>query len=221
MDDKQNLSDKLLQINESYEPDPNLASRAIEKINQREATVTFKRPAYKWVWYSLCGFLLIALVVFLSVYLTKNYFKLTIYSADKIELEKINEMENFCIENNLSFRYFKNEGAINSIAKIKDTGAFAYITQSFDDIGEAGFDKIELKIVLIKKAEFEFYNYYISLLNSIIVSDVKVQYSAYEDINLTKLYAKFEFEENLYFLEIHTRDSGTAVLEKYIYKLLN
>lgn len=221
MDDKQNLSDKLLQINESYEPDPNLASRAIEKINQREATVMFKRPAYKWVWYSMCGFLLIVIVVFLSVYLTKNYFKLTIYSADKIELEKINEMENFCIENNLSFRYFKNEGAINSIAKIKGTGAFAYITQSFDDIGEAGFDKIELNVVLLQNAEFEFYSSFKELSAEITYFNICVSYSIYDQIDGSNIYAKFIFKDLQYFLEIHTRDSGTAVLEKYIYKLLN
>ena len=44
MEENQDLFEKLRQIRDSYDPDPDLANRVIEKINQREATVAFKKP---------------------------------------------------------------------------------------------------------------------------------------------------------------------------------
>ena len=72
MEDKQDLFDKLMQIKDSYEPDPDLAKKVLEKINQRESTVAFKEPAPKWFWFALVGILVAAAVVFLSVYLTRT-----------------------------------------------------------------------------------------------------------------------------------------------------
>lgn len=223
MEDEQDLFDKLIQIKDSYEPDPDLANKVIERINQREATVAFKEPAPKWFWFALVGILVAAAVVFLSVYLTRTTdIKITIYSAEQIEVEEIDNLENFISDNNLDLKLFKDKYAINSIAKIKDTGAFAYVTQSFDDIGETGFDSIELKVVLLQNAEFEFFTSYSSLNHTTLMANINIQYSIFDDnMNNNRLCAKFNFEEKTYFLEIRTNDSETAVLEKYINQLLN
>lgn len=222
MEDKQDLFDKLMQIKDSYEPDPDLAKKVLEKINQRESTVAFKKPAPKWFWFALVSILVATAVVFLSVYLTRTTdIKITIYSAEQIEVEEIDNLDDFISDNNLELKLFKDKYAINSIATIKDAGTFAYIIQSFDDIGETGFDSIELKVVLLQNSEFEFHNNYKSLEETVFISDIEVHFAYLNYINDKKLYATFIFDNNSYFLEIRTNDSGTAVLEKYINQLLN
>lgn len=222
MEDKQDLFDKLIQIKDSYEPDPDLAKKVLEKINQRESTVAFKEPAPKWFWFALVGILVATAVVFMSVYLTRTTdIKITIYSAEQIEVEEIDNLDSFISDNNLNLKCFKDKYAINSIAKIKDTGEFAYVTQTFDDIGEMGFDGIELKVVLLQNSEFEFYTNYKSLEETAFISDIEVHYAYLNDINIKKFNATFIFDNNSYFLEIRTNDSGTAVLEKYVSQLLN
>lgn len=222
MEDKQDLFDKLMQIKDSYEPDPDLAKKVLAKINQRESTVAFKKPAPKWFWFALVGILVATAVVFLSVYLTRTTdIKITIYSAEQIEVEEIDNLENFISDNNLELKLFKDKYAINSIAKIKDNGAFAYVTQSFDDIGETGFDSIELKVVLLQNAEFEFYSSFNTLNKSTIFQNINVYYTTYESMDNISILAKFYLQDNTYFLEISTNDSETIVLEKYINQLLN
>ena len=221
MEDEQDLFDKLIQIKDSYEPDPDLANKVIERINQREATVASKEPAPKWFWFALVGIIVAAAVVFLSVYLTRADFKITIYSAESIEFEDIEDLNSFISVNDLDFKCFTDKFAKNSIAKIKDTDTFAYVTQIFDDIGETGFDKIELKIVLLQNAEFEFYSSFESLNDEITVEDIIINYSIYERTDSKSFLAKFVYGINSYFLEIRTNDSSTAVLEKYVSQLLN
>lgn len=43
----EDIFEKLEQIKNDYEPNPDLANNVIQKINQRESTVTFKKPIPK------------------------------------------------------------------------------------------------------------------------------------------------------------------------------
>lgn len=222
MEDKQDLFDKLMQIKDSYEPDPDLAKKVLEKINQRESTVAFKEPAPKWFWFALVGILVAAAVVFLSVYLTRTTdIKITIYSAESIQVDELENLESFVSENNLDFNYFNDETAINKIARVIENNNLAYIEQDLVCIGETGFDFLNLKVVLLQNAEFEFYSSFESLNDEIIVEDIIINYSIYERTDSKSFLAKFDYGINFYFLEIRTNDSGTAVLEKYINQLLN
>ena len=173
MEDKQDLFDKLMQIKDSYEPDPDLAKKVLEKINQRESTVAFKEPAPKWFWFALVGILVAAAVVFLSVYLTRTTdIKITIYSAESIQVDELENLESFVSENNLDFNYFNDETAINKIARVIENNNLAYIEQDLVCIGETGFDFLNLKVVLLQNAEFEFYSSFESLNDEIIVEDI-------------------------------------------------
>lgn len=220
----EDIFEKLEQIKNDYEPNPDLANNVIQKINQRESTVTFKKPIPKWVGYVVCAVLAaIAFVVIMSVHFTKSDTQITIYSAENIEIEKIEDLDSFINENNLDCRYFDNKDAFNNIALIKDTRKNAYLIQTFDCVGDSGFDSLELKVVLLQKSEFEFFNGFNSLTETVFISDLKIDYKI--DISLlgeTNHYkAKFVFENKQYFLEIDTYDSGTEVLEKYINQLIN
>lgn len=222
MEENQDLFEKLRQIRDSYDPDPDLANRVIEKINQREATVAFKKPVPKWIWYLIGGLIAAFLAVFLPVYLTRNS-KLVIYSSENIIFEDIRDMDGFLSENNLNFKYFKTEPENDRLAKIKDNGTYAYITQEFTGIGENGFDVVVLNVVLMKNAEFEFYNSFNSLNEKTVINKININYSIYNSINdnSSNILAKFVLKGKTYFLEIDTQDDGTAVLEKYINQLLN
>ena len=218
----EDIFEKLEQIKNNYEPNPDLANNVIQKINQREATVTFKKPIPQWVWYVVCAVLVaIAFAVIMSVHFTKSDTKITIYSAESIEFEKIDDLENFINENDLDCRYFDNKDAFNNIALIKDTRKNAYLIQTVYCIGESGFDSIELKVVLLKNAEFEFYSEFALATEQTVVSGVNVFYQISETIDQNNIKAKFVFEDKQYFLEIDTYDSGTEVLEKYIKQLIN
>ena len=61
--------------------------------------------------------------------------------------------------------------------KGKDNGIYAYITQEFTSIGENGFDVVVLNVVLLKNAEFEFYNSYNSLTNTASIGGLDIKYS--------------------------------------------
>lgn len=218
----EDIFEKLEQIKNDYEPNPDLANNVIQKINQRESTVTFTKPIPKWVWYVVCAVLAaIAFVVIMSVHFTKSDTQITIYSAENIEIEKIEDLDSFINENNLDCRYFDNKDAFNNIALIKDTRKIAYLVQAVDCIGESGFDSIELKVVLLKNAEFEFYSEFALITEQTVVSGINVLYQISETIDQNNIKAKFVFENKQYFLEIDTYDSGTEVLEKYINQLIN
>lgn len=222
MEDKQDLFDKLIQIKDSYEPDPDLAKKVLEKINQRESTVAFKEPAPKWFWFALVGILVAAAVVFLSVYLTRTTdIKITIYSAESIQVDELENLESFVSENNLEFNYFKAEIATNKVARVIENNILAYIEQDLVCVGDTGFDFLNLKAVLLKNAEFEFYSNFKTLDKSFIINEISIRYSEYERLEDKMVYANFDFKDNSYFLEINTNDGGTAVLEKYINQLLN
>ncbi len=221
MEENQDLFEKLRQIRDSYDPDPDLANRVIEKINQREATVAFKKPVPKWIWYLIGGLIAAFLAVFLPVYFTIINSKLVIYSSENIVFEKISDMDGFLSENKLDLKYFKDESANNRLAKIKANGTFAYVTQEYNSIGENGFDSVILNVVLMKNAEFEFYNSYNSLTNTISIEGLDIQYSIVSELTNNRIRAKFVLKGKTYFLQLNTNDGGTAVLEKYINQLLN
>lgn len=220
----EDIFEKLEQIKNDYEPNPDLANNVIQKINQRESTVTFKKPIPKWVWYVVCAVLAaIAFVVIMSVHFTKSDTKITIYTAENIVTDKIDNLQDFVSYNDLEFRFFKENNSANFIASIKDTGELAYIIQNFDGIGSSGFDYIDLKVVLLPNSEFEFYSGFNELTENITVLGLNVDFSCDIEVlsQINHYKAKFVFEDKQYFLEIDTYDSGTEVLEKYINQLIN
>lgn len=173
----EDIFEKLEQIKNDYEPNPDLANNVIQKINQRESTVMFKKPIPKWVWYVVCAVLTaIAFAVIMSVHFIQSDTKITIYSADKVELEKIDDLQNLISENNLEFKYFDVSNSTNSIAKIIENNYLAYFIQEFEGIGENGFDYIELKVVFLQNSEFEFFNGFNSLTETVFISDLKIDY---------------------------------------------
>lgn len=220
MEDKQDLFDKLMQMKDSYEPNPELPEKVLQKINQRESTVAFREPAPKWFWVALACLFASTIIVYCSVYFTRPFSNIKIYSAESLEMYEIDAMQNFVSQTQLDFLYFDNDEH-NSVALVRKTGEKAYILQDFENAGQIAFDTVKFYIVLLHNAQFEFYDVFTSLNDTAQLYDIEVEYAILNNAGKNVVYAKFEYGEYYYFLEVTSNDSGTAVLERYVGQLMN
>ncbi len=229
MEDKQDNWEKFLNLTEEYQPDPEIANRVIEKINQRESTVVFKKtykPKGLAIALSCVLFAVIVfLVVFFPLYCSRNNSGITLYTSDKIEFETIEDIDSFVVENGYNIKYFDAEIINNRKGVIKSNSKVGYIMQDVVFIGEQGLDTIVLRIVVLPNSRFEFHNDYETLKQSSMISGITVKYSLNFEIGntepLAKYSAKFEFNDYFYFLDLETPETDIAVLEKYINILIN
>lgn len=232
MSDREGKWEKLTKITEEYQPDGALPDKAICKINQREATVVYKKPLTKRV---IIASAILACVIVLSVFLP-IYFssrsnnpdvpnipdtpKITIYTDDNIEFENVDDLERFVEENNYDCVFFKDEFVKSQCAIIKDNSSKAYIVQNTVCFTETGPEKLNLKIVLLENAEFDFYKDFVFLSQTLNVNSIDVEYSV-NYINEEAIYrAKFDYNNYSYFLEISTFDGDANKIEEYINKLI-
>lgn len=220
MEDKQDLFDKLMQMKDSYEPNPELPEKVLQKINQRESTVAFREPAPKWFWVALACLFAAAVIVYCSVYFTRPFSKIKVYSEESLEMNEIDAMQNFVSQTKLEFLYFDNDEQ-NSVALVRKTGEKAYVLQDFEGAGQSGFEYVKFYIVLLHNAQFEFYDVFTSLNDTTELYGIDIQYTVLSRMDKNEVYAKFEYEEYSYFLEVRTNDSGTAALERYVGQLMN
>ena len=177
MEDKQDLFDKLMQMKDSYEPNPELPEKVLQKINQRESTVAFREPAPKWFWVALAVLFASAIIVYCSVYFTRPFSKINIYSAESLEMYEIDTMQNFVSQTQLDFLYFDNDEH-NSVALVRKTGEKAYVLQEFQGAGQNGFDSVKFHIVMLPDAEFDFSAEYSAMNDLTALYDIEIQYTA-------------------------------------------
>ncbi len=220
MEDKQDLFDKLMQMKDSYEPNPELPEKVLQKINQRESTVAFREPAPKWFWVALACLFAATVIVYCSVYFTRPFSKINIYSAESLEMNEIDAMQNFVSQTQLDFLYFDNDEH-NSVALVRKTGEKAYILQEFQGAGQSGFDSVKFYIVMLPDAEFDFSAEYSAMNGLTALYGIDIQYTVLSRMDKNEVYAKFGYEEYSYFLQVTSNDSGTAVLERYVGQLMN
>lgn len=169
--------------------------------------------------------MVVFLAVFFPVYCSGSKSDITLYTLENIEFEGIDNMNNFVVINNYDFSYFDTELINNRVAKIKSNSEIGYILQNAVFIGESSFDKIVLRIVVMPNSKFEFYKDFEALTQSINVSGIEIDFLANYNIVNTgqqiKYFAKFNFENYDYYLELETSETETTVLEKYIKILIN
>ena len=227
MEDKQDNWEKFLNLTDGYQPDPEIANRVIEKINQRENTVTFRKPLLtkKFAIILWCFLFTVGafLAVFFPVYCKGSKPDITLYTLENIEFEGIDNMNDFVETNNYDISYFNTDLVNNRVAKIKSNSKIGYISQNTVFIGESGIDKILLQIIVLPDSSFEFCKQYESLEHVIDIDNLTISYSKNDDIGSTgyKYKAKFNLKNYDYYLELETPETETAVLEKYINILIN
>lgn len=159
--------------------------------------------------------------IVLPICLSPKSSEIIYYDMDKIAYSQISDIESFVHDNDLDIHYYSVSMTKSQSAVIKDNNELAFIEQDLIYFSELGFDSINLKIVLLSNAKFDFYSDYIELSKDLVVSDIGVLYEI-NTVNENNLYkAKFTYENVPYYLEITTKDEGTEVLEKYIDLLIS
>lgn len=225
MDEEKNKWEKLVNLTEEYDPDPNLASEVLAKINQRESTVKFRRRLPLFIALALFLACAVFLAIFLPLYLSPekpnpNPVEDIFYSEDSITYYTVENIDDFVTENNLNIHYYTNEISLNQAAHLKENNELVYIAQETYFFTDISADKVILNIVLIPNAEFDFCENYSSLPLTVSVSGISVQYL--KDTKDTFVYrAKFTYEDITYYLEINTVDDSADKLEEYINILIN
>ena len=180
--EERNDWEKLNHIIEDYEPDPDLAFRAIEKINQRESTVTFKKAPNKQVILavSLVGLIIaVFLAIFLPLYLTRNRVQILLYSEDEVEYSFISDIDSFIQEENLNIKYFSGVMSTYQVATIKQNNNIAFVMQDCFFVSSMELDNVNLKAVVLQNAEFDFYKLFNTDSTYMKINNISVAYNVY------------------------------------------
>lgn len=232
MNEKKDKWEQLTEIPQDYEVNPDLIKKAESAMRQERRTTRRNVHVWQTVAGSLaaCCLLLIMIPAFRSLgndpitppdssssSTEERYFE-----AGSVEFREISNLTDIVEANDLKIQYYANNYADKSVqsslGKIKDTGELAIISQSmfcFDT-----WDEVALMISLKPNDKFETFDSYETLSESILVSEVSIQYSIRDSAGSKKIKAKFVYEGFPYYLEIITEDA-TGKIEKYVNMLIS
>lgn len=232
MNEKKDKWEQLTEIPQDYEVNPDLIKKAESAMRQERRTTRRNVHVWQTVAGSLaaCCLLLIMIPAFRSLgndpitppdssssSTEERYFE-----AGSVEFREISNLTDIVEANDLKIQYYANNYADKSVqsslGKIKDTGELAIISQSmfcFDT-----WDEVALMISLKPNDKFETFDSYETLSESILVSEVSIQYSIRDSAGSKKIKAKFVYEGFPYYLEIKTEDA-TGKIEKYVNMLIS
>ena len=227
MNEKKDKWEQLTEIPQDYEVNPDLIKKAESAMRQERRTTRRNVHVWQTVAGSLaaCCLLLIMIPAFRSLgngpitppdssssSTEERYFdegSIVREDADIIEVVEANHLQ---------IKYYNDETVTSKIGKIKDTDELAIIYQSmfcFDT-----WDEVSLMISLKPNDKFETFDSYETLSESILVSEVSIQYSIRDSAGSKKIKAKFVYEGFPYYLEIKTEDA-TGKIEKYVNMLIS
>lgn len=250
MSEKKDTWEKLKNLPDEYERNPELAQRAIEKIQQEQAK---KQPKENWfqkgwkymaVSAATCA---VALAVFIPVYHSLNKAQLeappedsspcsastessvsveippVYYEANQVTVSDVADVVNFVQEQQLSVKYYDYQTAITQSAVIADSGEFAFLKQEMLYIGADGFDQVTCWGVVIQNAEFDFMLAFNSLNEEMVQSNITIAYKVIskETSSKKEIQAKFTYDSIDYYLDIQTSGEAVAKIEQYVNMLVN
>lgn len=238
MSKKKDNWERLMNIPDDYEYDPEIAQRAIEQIEREKAEKQAKKAWWKKQWKPMaislaaCAALL---AVFIPVYHSFFQSQLevspnsgsdnssTIYYEEKqLTVERVTDVATFVQTQGLALKYFSYPTAETRGTWISDTNEFAFLKQEMLYIGADGFDQVNLWSVVMTDAEFEFKDFFDEFNKEVAVSGVNVDYMIIEEYNSAQkqIYAKFSYESIDYYLEITTTGEAEAKIEQYVNMLI-
>jgi hypothetical protein len=225
---------KLTDMAEEYGPNFEIPDKAIQQIETRSVRkMRNTRPTKRKVIIGsvACS---VAAIIGISLWLPTFFAqpdepKNVYYASDQMEYALIGDMDSFVAEHNLNIFYYSYDmenmadAPRSQSAQVIGSDSLAYIAQNFFCIGENGFDVIELTIVLLPNAEFDFLKEFDPLPMSLSVSDIEVSYTEQqgEAEDEIRYLAKFNFGEIKYFLKIDTADVGVDKVTQYVDSLIN
>lgn len=225
MDERQDNWDRIINISDDYDYNPDLAKSAIKKIKQKELAHK-KRPMYiKWSSIAASLVIIIGVAVFMPIYLSsiKKPDELLYYTEDEMDLNYIEDINEFQKENQIIFNFFADDMTTSQYASLKTSSQIAYINQDLLYLDENGFDTINLKIVVLSNAEFDFCREFEFLSESYIVQNIMLQYSIeqVEEVGEQYQYYVTFMNDNIhYYLKILSYEYSIDKITQYI-NLLN
>ena len=218
--------EKLIHITDEYVENPNLAAKAIEQIQAKQKIKKRNWFLRSWKYVAACSAaMVVGLCVGIPIYNamnTPNVPEIIYYETSEIAYEKVSNPNEFVMENELDIHYFNFPTTKTQGAFIKSTGEFAFLNQDMLYIDDMGFDEVNLKVVLKKNAEFDFYKRFSTIEQSKTINEVEVQYgtSISDGESEVSFLAKFTYEQAEYYLEISTEGDVLERLELYVNMLI-
>lgn len=219
MANRQDDWEKLVHIAEEYDPDPDLGNRTVRELKCSPVKKRKKWPLYRWLSIAACCLVVIGLSVFLPVYFSPRD-EIIYYSSDKIETTEINDISKLQKESGKNFYYFSGSMVVSRMGKVIQSNEIAYLEQEIMFIGEVGVDAIDIYIVLLQNADFEFTKTYNDATQSMTVLDVAVSYYIRQGENSSVCLAKFTYENVDYYMTITTSNGSAETIENYVELLL-
>ena len=221
MASRQDDWEKLVHIAEEYEPDPDLGNRTVQELERPPVKKRKKWSLSRWLSIAACCLVVIGLSVFLPVYFSSRN-EIIYYSSGEMEISNVSNIEDLQKELNFDFHYYSAGTLYSRIGRIIETGKVAYFEQEGFYLidNESAVDIINLKIVLLQNADFEFTKTYNDATQSMTVSDVAVSYYIRQSESSSECLAKFTYENVDYYMTITTSNGSAETIENYVELLL-
>ena len=238
MSEKKDNWERLINLPDEYEHDPEIAQRAIEQIEREKAQKQVKEQWFKKHWRPMAVSLAtcaVALAVFIPVYHSFFQSQLevppnsssdsssTIYYEDiQLTVERVTDIVTFVQTQGLALKYFNYPTAITHSAVVTDTNQFAFLKQEMLYIGADGFDQVNLWSVVMTDAEFDFEEFFNDSNEEITISSINVDYITTSKENEIEkdIYAKFTYESVDYYLEITTEGEAETKIAQFVTMLI-
>lgn len=236
MSEKKDDWERLIHLPDEYEADPSLTEKVKKEILQSEKEKKNKNKPRFFRWLPAVAGALIAGIC-IGYFVPKLFAHKTVTPSDssfsseerkpylgedKLVYTPVNNIKEFIEAKNLSIHYYFGETVTSKSVTVIDTEELAFISQDmmYIDTEKGYFDQVNLKVQLLKNAEFDAFVQFDNLPLSLSVDDISVTYSVTEKKEQKIVLAKFVYEETPYFMEIKTNDE-TGKIEQYIDLLLS
>lgn len=209
--------DKLTNLVNEYECVEGLDKKAIEQIKENEEKKSKKK--FSWKTFSLGTVaIVLAFAIALPIYFSlKNKTpEVRYYDDANITVTETTELANELAQNNVGAKKLDLVNSIEQVAKTVETNEFAYFVQKGMYIKNNGFDKIELRVAVLKNAEFDFEQNYKDLLTEVKVNNINAVYKSQNKTlnNIIKMF--FEYNGGKYYLEITTTGDVEETVKFYV-----
>ena len=219
MKNKQDKWNKLINITNEYDENPEIARNAIRQIEQSKVK---KRIGFPLKWLSVAAgcIVIIGVSVILPVYFSSQP-SVVYYSTSSLEYTEVNDIERYKEDNNLNFNCLIDGVTSSQVITVIESGDLAFIAQRAFYLGQSGIDEVTLHIVLMENARFDFYLDYENAKMSLSVGDVEVYYSNTKVDDMSYYKVKFEYGEVDYYMTINSYDDTTDKVVQYVNLLIN
>ncbi len=238
MGEKKDNWERLMHLPDEYEYDPEIAQRAIERIEREKAEKQAKKDWWKKRWRPMTISLAtcaVILAVFIPVYHSLYQSQLegspnsgsensstVYYDEDSITFNKVADVANYVQTQELNLKYYNYPTVITHSAVITETNEFAFLRQKMVYVGEDSFDQITFYAVVMTDAEFDFEKSFDGFVEEVITLNISVTYKVKEEIDSPNkdIRAKFTYESVDYYLEIITAGEAEAKIEQFVTLLI-